>query len=193
MPNGRPLNTDRDMEERELIRGIARNASVASFERLYQTYRFKLGPFMHRFIKDLGLHEEAFNDVMMTVWRKASTYNGTSKVSTWIYSIAYRHCLKALHRTKDSQTETDEELLAGPDERVGIERREVIDKALMQLSPDHRLVVELCYFSGYNYREIAEIANCPENTVKTRIFHARRKLKDLMISLGETNAEGLNK
>ncbi|MEL6227056.1 MAG: sigma-70 family RNA polymerase sigma factor [Pseudomonadota bacterium] len=192
MPTGTTVNIDRDTEDRELIGEIVADANIASFERLYQVYRYRLGPFMHRFIKDLSVHEEAFNDVMMTVWRKAPTYNGTSKVSTWIYSIAYRHCLKALNRTRDIPVEADEQSLPAPDERASIERREVIDKALLQLSAEHRLVIELSYFAGHSYREIGEIADCPENTVKTRIYHARRKLKDLMMSLGETNAEELN-
>jgi RNA polymerase sigma-70 factor (ECF subfamily) len=48
------------------------------------------------------------------------------------------------------------------------------------LSPDHRQVVELTYFGGFSYQDIAEIANCPVNTVKTRMFHARRRLKVLL-------------
>ncbi|MEQ8662732.1 MAG: sigma-70 family RNA polymerase sigma factor, partial [Gammaproteobacteria bacterium] len=54
--------------------------------------------------------------------------------------------------------------------------QDLLDKALAGLSPDHRAVVELTYFHGMHYREIGEIMGCPENTVKTRMFNARRNL-----------------
>lgn len=181
-----------DGADRALVRAIADRADVGAFEQLYQGYRHRLGPFMYRFVRDTFAHEEAFNDVMMTVWRKAASYNGTSKVSTWIFSIAYRHCLKALQRRQHEPLQQDEDTFPAPDERGVIEQREVIDRALEGLSAEHRLVVELAYFGGHNYREISEIVDCPENTVKTRIFHARRKLRTLMLALGETAPEERN-
>lgn len=190
MATGAVEQRDDDSGERALVREIARRGDVAAFERLYHGYRRRLGPFMHRFVRDAFAHEEAFNDVMLTVWRKAATYNGTSKVSTWIFSIAYRHCLKALQRRNDAPLPPDEIRIAAPDERQAIERREVVDRALDDLSPEHRLVVELAYFGGHNYREIAAIADCPENTVKTRMFHARRRLREILEALGETASEG---
>ncbi|MCB1691490.1 MAG: hypothetical protein KDI19_01930, partial [Pseudomonadales bacterium] len=61
---------------------------------------------------------------------------------------------------------------------------------LEMISADQRSVVELTYFSGYSYQEIAEIMDCPVNTVKTRMFHARRRLAKLLPLLQEqTNAE----
>ena len=57
---------------------------------------------------------------------------------------------------------------------------EMLRAGLARLSADHRQVLELTYFCGFSYREIAEIADCPINTVKTRMFHARRRLKHLL-------------
>jgi len=53
-------------------------------------------------------------------------------------------------------------------------------KAMNELSADHRAVVDLTYFHGLGYREIAEFMHCPVDTVKTRMFHARRRLKQAM-------------
>jgi RNA polymerase sigma-70 factor (ECF subfamily) len=63
--------------------------------------------------------------------------------------------------------------------------RDLLDAALDRLSPDHRAVVELTYFHGCSYEEIAAIVDCPVNTVKTRMFHARAKLRKLLPTLGE--------
>jgi RNA polymerase sigma-70 factor (ECF subfamily) len=56
--------------------------------------------------------------------------------------------------------------------------------ALATLSPEQRAVVELTYYHAYSYQEIAEITGCPVNTVKTRMFHARRRLAQLLGGLG---------
>jgi RNA polymerase sigma-70 factor (ECF subfamily) len=63
--------------------------------------------------------------------------------------------------------------------------RDLLAHALQRLSPEHRAVVELTYFHGCSYQEIAAIMNCPVNTVKTRMFHARAKLKKLVPELGK--------
>ena len=61
--------------------------------------------------------------------------------------------------------------------------RDLLDKALDTLPPAQRAVVELTYFSGYSYEEIATIMGCSVNTVKTRMFHARSKLRKTMPAL----------
>ena len=174
-------------DDRTLIRRIADGRDVDAFERLYHAYRKRLGPFTFRIVRDAAANEEVFNDVMLTVWRKAETYNGTSKVSTWIFSIAYRQCLKAL-RGRARTAEDSEAPEASVDERGAFEQSDLVRHALTRLSPEHRLVIELSYFQGNNYREIAAIADCPENTVKTRVFHARRRLKEIVAELGEPAA-----
>ena len=173
-----------DDRDRGLVRRIAGQRDMRAFETLYHDYRSRLGPFMYRIVQDRAVHEEVFNDVMMTVWRKCGTYNGKSKVSTWIFAIAYRVCLKSL-RGRRPVAELDEADLPGADARPDFERRDLVRHALARLSPEHRLVVELSYFQGNNYREIAGIAGCPESTVKTRIFYARRRLREIMRGLGE--------
>ena len=59
-----------------------------------------------------------------------------------------------------------------------------IASALRRLSGEHRQVVELTFYQGCSYDEIAEIAGCPVNTVKTRMFHAKKKLQDVLASSG---------
>ncbi len=176
--------TSTDDDDRTLIRRIASRRDAGAFERLYHSYRRRLGPFMFRFVRDAAVNEEAFNDVMMTVWRKASDYNGRSQVSTWIFGIAYRQCLKALRQVQRDST-SDNAREPAEDNARSFEQRDLVERALDELSAEHRLVIELSYFAGHTYQEIAEIADCPENTVKTRVFHARKRLKAIMNELGE--------
>jgi len=124
------------------------------------------------------------NDTMMVVWQTAGKFRGASKPSTWIFSIAYRKAMKAKARWPDPVEEpTDERVSADPAPDEDLDRQRLHDalvNAMDQLSADHRAVVDLTYFHGMGYREIAEIMGCPVDTVKTRMFHARRRLKQVI-------------
>ena len=180
------------------------NADLALLERigngdrnalhsLYTTYYHPLLRFIYRITGRLDLAQEGVNDVMLVVWRSGRSFGRRSAVSTWIMGIAYRKALKLLAA---SRRWTDR-FAGAPFEDV-IERsdglaeqsddgdlRDLLDEALRHLSAEHRAVVELTYFYGCSYEEIAAIAACPVNTVKTRMFHARAKLKKLLPALGK--------
>ena len=167
-----------------MIHRVAARDGTA-FETLYRGYYPRLRRFIERVTRRPQLVDEIVNDTMLVVWRKASSYNLRSGLSTWIFGIAFRRALKAL-KGYDAPVEFEPDQCpaqssAGPE---GIlqqqEMRACIARALEALSSDHRAVLELCYFEGHSCAEIAEIMRCPVSTVKTRMFHARRRLKVLM-------------
>jgi len=168
-------------EEARLLDRVAKG-ELRAFEELYRLYHPRLSRFLFSVIRRPHLVEEALNDTMLAVWTRPESYSGASKPSTWIFAIAYRKALRALR----GQDEPQEDKLAerrpspepGPDRQL--DRREAqaaLLRAIGELSADHRAVVDLCYFHEIGYREIAEIMECPVDTVKTRMFHARRHLK----------------
>lgn len=63
------------------------------------------------------------------------------------------------------------------------ETMQALSQALQALSPEHRSVIELAFVQGFSYREIADLIECPVNTVKTRMFHARRQLEQHLAAL----------
>ena len=172
------------VDEVALIERIARGDPRA-FETLYRHYFPRLVRFIERMTRRPELVEEILNDTMFVVSTSAHKYNHSSKVSTWIFAIAYRKSLKAL-RDVDIPVESDEsaDAVADPmeprDEVVQAQLRRVLSEAVDALSANHRAVIELTYFHEIGYREIAQIMDCPVETVKTRMFHARRRLKALL-------------
>jgi RNA polymerase sigma-70 factor (ECF subfamily) len=178
-----------DLALLQRIAGGDRNA----LRDLYGTYYHPLLRFIYRITGRLDLAQEGVNDVMLVVWLRSRSFGGRSTVSTWIMGIAYRKALKLLAA---SRRWTDR--FAGAPFEEAIERsertaeqsddgdlRDLLDEAMRHLSPEHRAVVELTYFYGCSYEEIAAIAACPVNTVKTRMFHARARLRKLLPALGE--------
>ncbi len=153
-----------------------------AFEELYRNYHPRLTRFLINLIHRPQLVEEVFNDTMMVVWERPDSYSGASKLSTWIFAIAYRKAMKALRRqdqpVEDRDAETRASPDAGPDQELHQQwAQTALFSAIGELSPDHRAVVNLTYFQEISYREIAEIMDCPVDTVKSRMFHARRHLK----------------
>ncbi len=155
---------------------------LRAFETLYRLYHPRLSHFVIRMLRRPAVVEEVINDTLLIVWNKAATYNGHSKVSTWIFAIAYRRALKALRRADDPMEDTFAEHREsgepGPEQVLGNRQvSTVLIEAMTGLSQDHRTVVDLAYFHEMGYREIAEIMDCPVDTVKTRMYHARRNLR----------------
>jgi RNA polymerase sigma-70 factor (ECF subfamily) len=143
-----------------------------------------------RLTRERQVTEEVINDTMMVVWQHAADFRGASRVSTWILGIAYRRALKTLERTRNASAQDVIVATANaPDGALldmlsqGTETHDWIDRALTQLSPEHRMVIELAYFLGLSCEEIAEIVGCPLGTVKTRMFYGRERLRQLLVAL----------
>ncbi|HSR01100.1 MAG TPA: sigma-70 family RNA polymerase sigma factor [Sphingomicrobium sp.] len=158
---------------------------LGAFERLYRMYQPRLSRFLGNLLQRPQLVEEVLDDTMMVVWQSAGSFRGTSKLSTWVFAIAYRKALKARSRwpdpVEDKEPDTRASNDAGPDADLDRSRvRNALVKAMAELSAEQRAVVDLTYFHELGYREIAEILSCPVDTVKTRMFHARRRLKQAL-------------
>src|SRR4051794_21449199 len=171
-------------DEREAIARIAAG-DLQAFERLYRMYQPRLTRFLTTLLRRPQLIEEVLDDTMMVVWQTADRFRGSSKPSTWIFAIAYRKALKAKARWPDPLPDDNLEFEASdepePDAHLQHQRlAEALREAMATLSAEHRAVVDLTYFHGMGYRQIAEIVKCPVDTVKTRMFHARRRLKQAL-------------
>jgi RNA polymerase sigma-70 factor (ECF subfamily) len=173
-----------------LIRRVAAKDRQA-FETLYHRYAPRLSRYLSKLIRQPELVEEVFDDVMLVVWQNASRFNNTCRLSTWIFGIAHNKALKALARSSNRSpdvplTVPEEEIDRGAPEEA-MARQELgsmVARALEALSPEQREVIELTFYEEYSYQEIADITGRPVNTVKTRMFHARRHLARILAGLG---------
>lgn len=180
-----PPVSDPDLAALDAI--IAGNRTA--FDELYRRYYPRLMDFLGRVVNHRELAEEVVNDTMYTVWTSGATFARRSKVSTWIFGIAYKKALKRIERDKRMATESwddNHDFASDTDPAADldvVQLRGTLDRAMTRLSPAHRSVVELTYLMDYSYEEISEIVGCPVNTVKTRMFHARAQLRRLLSAL----------
>jgi RNA polymerase sigma-70 factor (ECF subfamily) len=170
--------------EAELIARVSEH-ELPAFEELYRIYQPRLIRFLTNLVRRTEVAEEVLDDTMMVVWETAGSFRRTSKLSTWIFAIAYRKALRARERwpepPEDDAHDSRVDPHPGPDQQLRQSRlHDALVAAMDSLSADHRAVVDLTYFHDMGYREIAEIMHCPVDTVKTRMFYARRRLKEAM-------------
>ena len=176
---------DRTQSERDAdlrLIALVGQGDAGAFRELYRKYQTRLTRFLANLVRQPQIVEEVLDDTLMVVWERAADFKGESKLSTWIFAIAYRKAMKAVRRydvpIEDHDAENRASNDASPEEAFGQTRLHgLLRGAMAELSPDHRGVVELTYFQDLSYREIAEIMDCPVDTVKTRMFYARRHLK----------------
>jgi RNA polymerase sigma-70 factor (ECF subfamily) len=181
-----------DASDARLVGQVA-GGDLHAFEMLYRGYFPRLTRFLNGMTRSVQLIEEIVNDTMLVVWQKARTFDGSCKVSTWIFAIAYRKARKAIC-SLDEPVESDLELVEGgascePEHELNMhDLRRVVGAALDALPPQQRAVVQLTYHHEMGYADIAAIMDCPVNTVKTRMFHARRRLRLLLAGQLEETA-----
>lgn len=158
---------------------------------LYARHHTRVFHFVRRFISQAETAEDVANDVFIEVWQKAGTFEGRSKVSSWILGMARFKALSEVRKHRNVKSESDEVLDSFEDdaddpEMVSqkMDKGAAIKRCIAKLSQDHRVILELIYYHEKSMEEVAEILEIPKNTVKTRTFHARKQLSVEMAAQG---------
>jgi RNA polymerase sigma-70 factor (ECF subfamily) len=177
--------------ERVLLQRVSAGDRDA-FRDLYLRYHRRLARFLTRLTQRPEDAEEIINDTLWIVWQRAGEFRNASRVSTWIMGIAYRRALKLIRSAQAHARAMTLEMAEGEptaDDAVQATLdRQLLEHGLARLPLEQRLVLEFTYYLDHSCEEIAEIMDCPVNTVKTRMFHARRKLRLLLASDTGTGA-----
>jgi RNA polymerase sigma-70 factor (ECF subfamily) len=174
-----------DESDTTLMARIAQRDQLALKE-IHSRYHGRITRFVRRWALSGALAEQISNETLWIVWQSAARFRGASSVSTWILGIANNLRRKTLqHQVRAGAWQSLPR--NGPDDAyepgAQTEVSEWVALALTRLPAEQRVVIELAYHHGHSCREIAATVNCPVNTVKTRMFHGRRRLKRLLSEL----------
>jgi RNA polymerase sigma-70 factor (ECF subfamily) len=172
-----------------LIERIAASDRLA-MRALFVRHQVRVYRFVLRLVGNRQVVGDLVSEVFLDIWLHAAKFQARAQVSTWILAIARFKALSSLRR-RDTD-ELDEVSAAaiedpGDDPEITIQKKErsdILRKCLSRLSPDHREIIDLVYYHEMAIGEIAEIVGIPENTVKTRMFHARKRLSELLGAAG---------
>ncbi len=185
--NNKQSVEEKTKRDTELLKRISEGDRDA-FTELYISYQPRLVKFCSRMLKyDVALATDIADEALIEVWKSAGSFSGLSQPSTWMHSIARFRMIGYLRKNKELLQDDnfeqlnieDTDLL--PEQEVIISERDqkIIDN-LAKLSKKHREVIELVYYRELSIKDISVMLNISENTVKTRMFYARKHLKTLL-------------
>jgi RNA polymerase sigma-70 factor (ECF subfamily) len=174
----------------EVLIGRIANGDRLAMQVLYARHHVRVFRFVIRIVRDESTAEDLISDVFLDVWRQAGRFQGRSSVSTWMLAVARFKALSALRRRPDEKF--DEDSTAGiedgsDDPHTSLEKKDksaLIKRCLAGLSVQHREIIDLVYYHDKSVEEVAAIVGIPENTVKTRVFYARKRLSELLKAEG---------
>ena len=159
-----------------LVAAVAERADRDAFAELFRRYAGRVKAMLMRSGAAADVAEEVAQEVMVAVWRKASTFDADkASVATWIYTIARNRRVDLIRRTKRPEPDPDDPLFRPdpappPDAAMAAAQRDLrIRQALHALPPDQLEVVRLAFFAGLSHGEIAERLGAPLGTVKSRL------------------------
>jgi RNA polymerase sigma-70 factor (ECF subfamily) len=185
----RPLSANQATSDEVLIGRIAKGDRLA-MQVLFARHHVRVYRFVLRLVGNPSVAEDLISEVFLDVWRQADRFEGRSAVSTWMLAIARFKALSALRKRPDE--ELDDEAAAAIEDvsdnpEVALQKKDksaVLRQCLEKLSPEHKEIIDLVYYHEKSVEEVAEIVGIPENTVKTRMFYARKKLSELLQAAG---------
>ena len=174
----------------EVLIGRIANGDRLAMQVLYARHHVRVFRFVVRLVRDEATAEDLISEVFLDVWRQAGRFEGRSAVSTWMLAIARFKALSALRRRPDQ--ELDEETAGAiedpsDDPAAALEKKDkstMLRKCLTGLSAEHREIIDLVYYHEKSVEEVAEIVGIPQNTIKTRMFYARKRLAELLKTAG---------
>jgi RNA polymerase sigma-70 factor (ECF subfamily) len=179
----------------EMLVALIAQRDKRALQQLYARHHVRIYRFALRFLNDEAAAEDTVSEVFIDVWRQAERFEGRSQVTTWLLAIARNKALSTLRRRSAEELDDEvAEFIEDPSDNpeaamLKSQRASVLQDCLTQLSPAHREIVDLVYYHEKSVEEVAEIISVPANTVKTRMFYARKRIGELMAAKGISRAQ----
>src|ERR1051326_1776064 len=177
-------------ESDDMLIGQIAAGDKTAMRTLFGRHQVKVFRFVMRIVGNAALAEDVVSDTFFDAWRNAGRYAGRSSVSTWLLGIARHRALDAARRrpTESLESEAARNVVdLGGDPEAALGRQDTgaaIRRALAALSREHAEIVDLVYYQEKSIREVGALLGIPENTVKTRMFYARKRLASLVAAEG---------
>lgn len=181
----RAVRTGEMRDATELLQRTALG-DQAAFAELYDLVAAPVYGLIRRVLRDPAQSEEVAQEVMLEIWKQAPRFSSArGSANAWMLTIAHRRAVDRV-RSEESARKRDDRTAAEAEERHDIVAEEVetrmererVRRALGSLTELQREAVELAYYGGHTYREVAQLLQAPEGTVKTRLRDGLIRLRD---------------
>ena len=174
-------------DEQDLIRNILAGSSEA-FEQLISPYSDRLFNTLAHILRNAEAAEDVLQDALLQAFVKLNTYQGKSAFYTWLYRVAvnrWKDWRISMSRRREDIIEEMFDRTPGPFRTEASleakEAEEILSRALQELPDLWRQVIVLREIDDLSYDEVASVLSCSTGTVKSRLFRARSRLKDILL------------
>jgi RNA polymerase sigma-70 factor (ECF subfamily) len=188
----RARSATKQTTDEALVAAVAAGNRLA-MQLLYARHNVRVYRFVLSMLHNDATADDVVSETFFDVWQQAGRFEGRSKVSTWLMSIARHKALSTLRSRQHEQIDERAESIADPADTPETamqrtDRSAMLQAALAQLTPAHREIINLVYYQERKIEDVAEILGIPLNTVKTRMHYARRRLAELLTQAGLARA-----
>jgi RNA polymerase sigma-70 factor, ECF subfamily len=198
----RPL----DLSDEEIVSAYLQTRNAADFERLVKRYERELYTFLRRFLADVQQAEDVFQATFLSVHLRIDQFEPGRRFRPWLYAIASNKAIDYLRRNRRHQAssldakvchgESEDAMInhlqanvATPDEHAMFnENGARVRAAVQELNEPTQQLIQLAFYQGMKYSDIAEILHIPLGTVKSRVFTAIRKLNQIWMRMNDSSA-----
>ena len=155
------------------------NGDLKSFEVLIDEYQDRIFRLILGIVKNHATSQEITQDVFIKSWKHLNKYNFEYNFKSWLYKIAVNESLNTLKKTRVFE-EYDENIhvIESDIDDIDVLKLNKLNLAIAKLNQDQRIIVQLKHFENFTYKEISQIIDVPEKTVKSRLYSARMVLRN---------------
>lgn len=179
----RHMIEDRELlQEKRLVEQVAAGDSMA-FRQLYDLSYGRVARYMQKMVGNDSLVDDILVQTYTVAWQKSASFKGNGRITTWLIGIARNIMFREFRKIKKYEPFDEEYGAADTQSQFQVEIKSTnaaLKAALQTLKVKHREILELVFYQEFSYVEVAELIGIPENTVKTRVFHAKQALKDVL-------------
>jgi RNA polymerase sigma-70 factor (ECF subfamily) len=185
-----PIYLEGRPSSQTLLKDVAAGDRLA-LQKLFVRYNVRVFRFLLRMVGDEAVAEELMNEVFLEVWQHTGRYERRSSPLTWMLAIGHNKAISTLRKRREVTGLADEEMpeITDPADSPELtaqkqDESRLIRACIDRLSVEHRIILDLVYYHERSIAEVSKILNIPENTVKTRMFYARKKLSEALKARG---------
>jgi len=181
------VKTKTKLNKSIFLENVAQRINEKKVTEVYVEYNKKLYRLALSYVKDRYLAEDLAHEILVKCYLTREKFNGDSSFNSWMYRIASNHCIDFLRKTyrhrdflyEDLELFNNEEVCTPESEVLNICDKEELSNKLRQLPSKYEEVITLYYFKDQSLKEIENHLNIKLSTIKTRLFRAKRMLREM--------------
>jgi RNA polymerase sigma-70 factor (ECF subfamily) len=177
------MNKDSEFIEEKLLVEQVAAGDPAAFRQLYDLSYGRVARYVQKMVSDNSLVDDILVQTYTVAWQRSDAFKGNGRITTWLIGIARNIMFREFKKVKKYVPFEEEYSAADTKSQFQVEVKSTnaaVKAALQALSVKHREILELVFYQEFSYMEVAELIGIPVNTVKTRVFHAKQALRDVL-------------